>query len=63
MTVTEDTQVSIKTETLEIELPESCQYCGFKNLKIQGTRTKGRTSVEVRCMRCGKKLTQTEKNE
>jgi len=63
LTVNEDTQGSVKTETLNIELPESCQYCGFKNMKIYGLRTNGRTMAEVRCMRCGKKLTLTEKNE
>lgn len=53
----------IKTKTLEIEIPESCTYCGFKNLKIHGNRTNGRTTAEVRCMRCDKKLTRIEKDE
>ena len=65
MTVTEKmyAEGSIKIETLEIEIPESCQYCGFKNMKIYGLRTRGKTMAEVRCMRCGKKLTQIEKDE
>ena len=65
MIVTEQTHAegSIKIETLEIEIPESCTYCGFKNMKIYGLRIKGRTMVEVRCMRCGKKLTLIEKDE
>jgi len=49
-------------EVLEIEMPESCEYCGFKNLKIQGNRTKGRTMVEVRCMSCGKPLFKIEES-
>lgn len=64
MTVTEQTheQGSIKIEILEIEIPESCQYCGFKNMKIHGNRTKGRTMAEVRCVRCGKPLSKVEKH-
>jgi len=63
--VTEQTQIegSIKTETVEIELPESCIHCGFKNMKIYGVRVRGRTRVEVRCMRCGKPLFKTENDE
>jgi len=63
LTVTEQThtKTSIKTEPVEIEIPESCQYCGFKNLKIYGVRIKDRTMVEVRCIRCGKPLSKVEK--
>ncbi len=65
MIVTEQTRVegSIKTDTVEIEVPESCIHCGFKNMKIYGVRTNGRTVAEVRCMRCGKQLFKTENDE
>ncbi|MBA7633206.1 hypothetical protein ES703_40768 [subsurface metagenome] len=47
----------------ELELPESCHWCGLSNLKIWGTRTNGRLVVEVRCMRCGKPLSKVERLE
>jgi DNA-directed RNA polymerase subunit RPC12/RpoP len=40
---------------LRIELPENCG-CGSENLKVWGTRIEEQVKVEVRCMRCGKKL-------
>ena len=53
----------IKMKTLEIEIPESCKYCGFKNLKIHGNRINGRTMAEVRCIRCGKPVFKTENDD
>ncbi len=50
-------------KTVEVEIPGSCQYCGFVNLKIWGTRTDGVLRVEVRCMRCGKPLFKVENDE
>jgi hypothetical protein len=44
---------------LEIELPENCG-CGSKNMKIWGTKIDGRVGLEVRCMRCGKILCETD---
>ena len=45
---------------LTICLPEKCN-CGFENLNIWGTRTKGRTKIGVRCMLCGEILWEVEK--
>ena len=44
----------------ELEIPESCDGCGFSNFKIWGTRMNGRLVVTVRCMRCGKPLSKVE---
>ena len=48
---------------LELEIPESCDGCGFSNFKIWGTRMNGRLVVTVRCMRCGKPLSKVERDE
>ena len=42
---------------VEIEIPDSCGKCGFKNMYIWGTkycRENGDwIEIKVRCMRCG----------
>lgn len=48
---------------LELELPESCDGCGFSNIRIWGTRMSGRLVVKVRCDRCGKLLSKVETDE
>jgi len=48
---------------LELEIPESCDGCGFSNLKIWGTRINGSLVVTVRCMRCGRPLSKVETDE
>ncbi len=44
----------------ELEIPESCEWCGLSNVKIWGTRMNGSLVVTVRCMRCGKPLSKVE---
>jgi len=39
---------------VELEVPEVCIGCGFRNFNIWGTRQGGRLRVRVSCMRCGK---------
>ena len=48
---------------LELELPESCDGCGFSNIRIWGTRMNGSLVVTVRCDRCGKILSKVETDE
>lgn len=52
-----------EVRSLELEIPESCYWCGLSNFKIWGTRINGRLVVEVRCMRCGKPLSKVERLE
>ena len=48
-----DTQSNQKME-LKLEIPETCQ-CGFRNFYVWGTKTNGKTHIEVCCMSCGRK--------
>jgi len=48
---------------LELDLPESCDGCGFSNIRIWGTRMNGCLVVKVRCDRCGKILSKVETDE
>ncbi len=43
-------------DSITINMPDACRYCGFKNLKFDGTKNNDRIQAQLRCMKCGKIL-------
>jgi len=39
---------------VELNIPEACE-CGCHNFKVYALRIDGNMTVEIRCLRCGKR--------
>jgi len=50
-------------DRIDLEIPDVCVSCGFRNFKLWGSKTNGVLRVRWRCMRCGHRNWEIELEE